>query len=263
MNFFDLASTSPDVFDKIAQAEKEGRYSDHLDPLSYVGCLPVDENFPYIPDWWTSVKYWWRRTWFLKLFTSILNRKIFKTKVFGKENLKGIKGAVYTCNHINKYDGLVMVWSLQLKKIKIMTADFNNREGMLGDLMRAQGILPFKNTPRVAHKFNEAVKYYLKKGTGVLFFPEGSEWFCYEKPRPLMDGAYHYAVTNNVPVVPTFICFKKTGKFDKNGIELRQFNVFFLKPIYPDPSLDKKANIKMMHDENEREWQECYNQFYN
>ncbi|MCR5613051.1 lysophospholipid acyltransferase family protein [Treponema sp.] len=262
MNFFDLAGTTPDVLEKIAVAEKEGRFSDHLDPLSYVGCLPVDENFPYIPGPALAIRYWWRRTWFLKTFNAILNRCIFKTKVFGKENLKGIKGAVYTCNHVNKFDGLVMIWALQPKKIKIMTADFNNREGMLGDLMRADGILPFKNTPRVAHKFNDAVKYYLKKGTGILFFPEASEWWCYERPRPLMDGAYHYAVNNNVPVVPAFITFKLQNKFDANGIQLRQFNIHFLKPIYPDPALDKKANIKRMHDENEREWWECYEQFY-
>lgn len=263
MNFLDLAGTTPDVLDKIKKAESEGRFSDHLDPIDFTGTIPVDENFPYIPGPVLSVKYWWRRLWFMRIFNSILNRHIFHTKVVGKENLKGIKGAIYTCNHVNKFDGLVMIYSLtRRRKLKIMVADFNNREGMLGKLMRAEGILPFKNTPKVAHKFNEAVKYYLKRGTGVLFFPEGSEWWCYEKPRPFMDGAFHYAVSNNVPVVPSFITFTKSGKFDKNGVEIRHFTVHINKPIYPDSNLSKKENVQMLKEANYNSWMETYNSWY-
>lgn len=265
MDFTFLAETTPDVLEKIKVAEREGRFSDHLDPIAYDECAPVDENFPYIPGPLLKLKYLWLKLTFLNPFTENLCRKIFKAEITGQENLKGIKGAVYTCNHINKCDGLVMIWALKHsgnRRLQIMTADFNNRKDALGELMRADGIMPFKNTRGVIKAFGNAVSYYLKKGTGVLFFPEGSEWWCYEKPRPFMDGAFHYAVENNVPVVPAFITFTKTGEYFSNGIEKRKFTVHFLKPVFPDPALSKKENVKMMKQKDFDECMEKYNEWY-
>ncbi len=265
MDYTFLAETTPDVLEKIRIAESEGRFSDHLDPVDYSAAAPMDENFPYVPGRLLSIKYWWLQKTFLNRFTENLCRKTFRCSITGQENLEGIKGAVYTCNHINKFDGLVMIWALKHsgnRPLRIMTADFNNRNDALGELMRADGILPFKNTPACVKAFGEAVAHYLSIGTGVLFFPEGSEWWCYEKPRPFMDGAFHYAVKNNVPVVPAFITFKKRGEFFKSGIEMRDFTVNFLKPVYPDEKLSKKENVQMMKEKNFAECVECYNSWY-
>ena len=262
MNYYKLIETEPEILEKIKEAEKNGEYSIHLDPIDYSHCLPVTENFPYIPSKTLSLVYWWRRFYFLNMFTWSIAKVCFRTKIRGKKNLKKLKNAVVTCNHINKYDGLIMHHAMGRRKLKIMTADFNNRKGFLGKMMRASGILPFTMNRECVKKFNDAVSHYLEKNTSILFFPEGSEWWCYEKPRPLMDGAFHYAVVNNKPILPCFITFTKNGKVFSNGIQQRHFTVHILGPIFPDKKLSKSENIKIMKEKNFAAWCSCYKAWY-
>ena len=262
MNYYKLIETDPEVLEKIRVAEENCDFSAHLDPIDYTHCLPVTVDFPYVPNKSLSLLYWWRNLYCLKGFTWTVAKFCFKLKIEGKENLKKVKNAVVTCNHINKYDGLVMKYAMGRKKLKIMTADFNNHKGFLGGMMRAAGILPFTMKRECIKKFNDAIAHYLSHNTSVLFFPEGSEWWCYEKPRPLMDGAFHYAIANNKPVLPCFITFEKTGKFFDNGIEQRNFTVHFLEPIFPDENLSKSENIKMMKEKNFEAWCDCYKKVY-
>lgn len=262
MNYYKLIGTEPEILEKIKEAEKKGEYSAHLDPIDYNHCLPVTEDFPYIPSKTLNLLYWWRHFYFLNMFTWSIAKICFRTRIVGKKNLKIIKNAVITCNHINKYDGLVIHHAMGRRKLKIMTADFNNHKGFLGKMMRASGILPFSMKSECVKKFNEAISHYLSHNTNVLFFPEGSEWWCYEKPRPLMDGAFHYAVTNQKPILPCFITFTKNGKVFSNGIQHRHFTVHILEPIFPDKKLSKSENIKMMKEKNFAAWCQCYENWY-
>ena len=77
-----------------------------------------------------------------------------------------------------------------------------------------------------------------------------------------MDGAFHYAVKNKVPVIPLFITFTKLGKKDKNGIEQRRFHVHILEPIYADSTLSNAENVKMMKEKNMQLWIQKYEEFY-
>ena len=148
--------------------------------------------------------------------------------------------------------------ALSGRKIKIMTDDFNNYNNFLGTMMRAAGTLPFVANRTMIKKFNEVIEWYLEHNNDIIFFPEGSEWWCYEKPRPFMDGSFHYAAVNNVPIIPAFITFKKSGKYDKNGIEKRYFTVHFMEPIYPDSNLTKSENTKMLKEKN---FKACCNKY--
>lgn len=262
MNYFDLATTSVESLQKMKEAEAKGDFSSHLDPIDYSDSLPVDENFPYIPSLRLRFNYFIKHLYFLNWFTAALNRKVFKTKIVGKENLKNIKGAVVICNHINKYDGLVVKYALRPSKLKIMVADFNNRKGFLGDMMRASGILPFSTNKGALKQFMQAIPWYLSHKTKVLFFPEGSEWWEYEKPRPMMDGAFHYAAASNVPIIPLFITFRDSGKVDKNNIPQKYFTVNISKPIYPNESMTKKENTMMLKQKSVEAWDAIYTQYY-
>lgn len=262
MNYFELAYTTPETLEKIKAAEDRGEYNGHLDPITSEGSLPVTEKFAFRPNPVLRFVYWCRRTFWLNQFTKTLNEKYFHTKVTGLENIKKVKGAVYICNHINKFDALAVNYATKHIPLKIMVADFNNRDGMLGRLMRADGILPFKNDRKIIHKFTESVNWYLTHGTGVLFFPEGSEWWCYKKPRPFMDGAFHFASSNNVPVVPIFITFTDSNVDSGTGVNLPNFTVNILTPIYPDGAKSKAENTKMLKDESFYAWVKKYEEFY-
>lgn len=263
MNYFDLANTTPQVLEKIAQAEKQGDFSEHLDPIDYENCYPVDGSFEYIPTGKTKFRQNRDMLFIVNPFSFIVNRFLLKTKIYGKENLKGIKNAIVTSNHVNKLDALAVRKAVKSKHFKVMVGDFNNQKGRLGDFIRAYGAMPFSQSREAYKNFDKAVSYYLKNNTYILFFPERSEWWCYEKPRPYMDGAYHFAVKNNVPVIPVFITFTKTGKYFSNKIEKRQFHVHILKPIYPDEKLTAKQNVEYMKNENFKLCTQCYESFYN
>ena len=288
MNYFKLAYTTPDVLEKIKLAEKRQDFNTHLDAIDYDNCLPVDESFPYIPEGILRIKQALLRAVIINPFMWMVNRFIFRTRVCvennetdkkltilaGKlQNNKKIlrnqpkerEGFVVTCNHINKLDALVVMWSLRKsgmlrgRRLKVMVADFNNQKGMLGEYMRAFGILPFPSGHRLVRRFNEAVSYYLKKGDCMLIFPEQSEWWGYDRPRPLMSGAFYYAVKNNVPVQPLFITCRDSGRM-RNGVEKKYFDVHIAERI---PVIDGDVNdhdkIRFMKEENRRSWEKIYN----
>ncbi|MCR4742639.1 MAG: 1-acyl-sn-glycerol-3-phosphate acyltransferase, partial [Treponema sp.] len=198
---------------------------------------------------------------FFTISFEFLKGKIPSALIIEPKNLNGFDSAIVICNHINKFDGLVVNYATDFRKLKIMTAEFNNRSGFLGSMMRADGILPFKNSKEMVKKFSDAVKYYLNHKTSVLFFPEGSEWWCYKKPRPFMDGAFHFAAVNNVPVLPIFITFKdKENK--KSELDVPDFIVNILPAIFPDKDKTKSENTRYLKEESYKAWCQKYKDFY-
>lgn len=288
MNYFKLAYTTPDVLEKIKQAEKRQDFNAHLDAIDYDNCLPVDESFPYIPKGFLRIKQAFFRAVIISPFMWIVNTFIFRTRVYveddetdkkltifagklqnNKKTLsnppKDREGFVVTCNHINKLDALVVMWSLKRsgmlrgRRLKVMVADFNNQKGRLGEYMRAFGILPFPSGHRLVRRFNEAVSYYLKKGDCILIFPEQSEWWGYDRPRPLMSGAFYYAVKNNVSVQPLFITCRDSGRM-RNGVEKKYFDVHIAERISAVAGdVNDHEKVRIMLEENESKWQKIYN----
>lgn len=257
-----LSQTTPDVLEKIKIAEKEKRYNDHLDSQEIVKYTKVDGNFHYIWTFKEKIKYGLLNFFIVYPYCFIVNHFWLKTKVIGKENLKGVKGGILTCNHVNKVDTIALSKAFKKSKFRFTVAEFNNMQSRLGSYIRSYGSMPLSNDKDAIRNFNEALTKIVSNGGFVNFFPEQSEWWCYEKPRPLLPGAYHYAVKNNTPIIPCFITFTKTGKFDKNGIEKRHFNVFISKPIYPKEELSNKENKDYLMNENMKSWIKIYEEFY-
>ena len=206
-----LIQTTPEVIKNIEEFEKKGLFSEHVDPINPDMILPVGDNFPYLKKpLRLRIKYFFIYNFIVKIFEP-RELKRMGYKVVGRENLKGIKRAIVTSNHINKLDCTLNRHALKGHKLYITAADFNNMKGLLGDIMRASRMMPLGNTMAGMKNFDNAVNTLLKKNNYVLFYPERSEWWCYKKPRPMMNGAFHFAVKNNVPIIPNFITFKENG----------------------------------------------------
>ncbi len=266
MNYFKLAYTTPDVLDKIKAAEERGDFNSHLDAIDYDLCLPVDESFPYIPAGRLKIRQALIRALIISPFMWIVNRFVFRTRVYIEDNhIHSREGFIVTCNHINKLDALVVLWALKRsgllrgRRLKVMVADFNNQKGRLGGYMRAFGILPFPSGHRLVRRFNEAVSYYLKQGDCILIFPEQSEWWGYDRPRPLKSGAFYYAVKNNVSVQPLFITCRGSGRM-KNGVEKKYFDVHVAERIcVVKEDVNDHEKIRIMKEENRHLWEAVYN----
>ncbi len=250
-----------EVIDRCKNCERQGIFDEHVDPIDYSLAIKVDENYAYIPHGKEKAKRALQKFFVVDLYCGFLNKFKTKTVIKGKENLKNLNSAIVTCNHVFIFDCLVLMKGLK-HKIKYTVAEFNNRKDFLGEMMRAGGILPFSSKPKVMKKFNEAVSYYLKKNNFVVFYPEQAMWYMYEKPRPFKNGAFHYAVKNNVPVIPTFITFRDSDKLDKEGLPVKYFTLHIMPPIYKDNNLSDAENVKIMKEKNYLLCKEKYEEVY-
>lgn len=248
---------------KIDEYERAGRFNDDINPVNWDECYPVDENFRYVEKnplrkVWTKLK----NIFIISPFTRKQNKKVFKTVVLGRENLKGVGASIVTSNHFNMFDCLAIRYALGDRGLRYCVAEYNNRKGFLGNMMRAGGILPLSPKFSVQKKFNSAIEHYLKKGKKIVFYPEQAMWQMYEKPRPFRDGAFYYAVKHNVPILPLFTTFVHTGKLDNDGIEEKNLVVHIMPPIYPQSGLSPKENIEYLKNKNYEMCKCKYEEFY-
>lgn len=244
--------------------EKLGKFNEDINPVDWDDCYPVTSEFPYVEkNIFKKFSNFLKNIFIINPFMRKQNKNVFQTKVVGRENLKGIKAAIVTSNHFNIFDCLAIRYALKDNSIKYCVAEYNNRKGFLGDMMRSAGILPLSSKFNVQKKFCKAVEHYLERGRKIVFYPEQAMWYMYEKPRPFRDGAFYYAAKYNVPVVPVFTTFTETGQYDEEGLMIKTLTTHIMPPIYPDKNLDTKENIELMRNINFDNCKKKYEEFYN
>lgn len=249
------------IKENIRLAELEHRYNDDVQPVDWEMMQKVTENFVYLPK--NPIKVIWSyiaRALAMAIAKPLCFFGIGTAKIHGKENLKGLKGAVITCNHVHIFDTFFIRAAAFGHKLYITVAEFNNMKGPLGALLRGVGCLPFSDCFTAMKNLTKTTEKLLKKNCFVLFYPEKSMWPRYEKPRPYINGAFHTAVMNNVPVVPTFIAFK--AKPDSKPGSRKPGELYVLKPIYPDPALSKKDNVEFLKNATFDAVCECYKEVF-
>lgn len=243
--------------------EQEGNFNDEINPIDWNDCYPVTKDFPYInKNPFRAIKYWLYRTFMITPFTKKLVKK-HNIKVIGEENLAGIKSAIITCNHFYIFDCLAIRHAIKNHKHKYIVAEFNNRKGSLGEYMRADGIMPLSQNYSVQKELNKAITHHLKKGNFIVCYPEQAMWYMYKKPRPFKNGAFHYAVKNNVPIIPMFITLSDQTIKDTDGLPIQNLTVHIMKPIYKDNSKTDQENIKEMKEKNYNMCKDIYEKTYN
>ncbi len=257
-----LSETSREVLEKIKIAEQEGRFNDHLDPINYDNAIPMTDDYNYKYSLRDRIKYALIRFFVINPYSWFSNRHYLMTSVRGRENLKGIKRAIITCNHVNKLDALAVRKALRGHRLYVTVGDFNNQKGKLGDYMRATRTMPLSNRFSVMRNFDIKLSSLLEKKNYVLFFPEGSEWWEYELPRPFRSGAFHYAAKNMVPIIPVFITFLSSNRIGYDGIMQKKFVVNILPPIFPDEKLSLKENKDYLEKANWNAFVNKYENFY-
>lgn len=253
--------TNKEHIEAYKKREQEGNFNVDINPVNWDECYPVTSKFKYIKTRLINkISDWFKQVFIIAPFTRKLVRD-HKIQVIGKENLKGIKSAIVTSNHFFMFDCLAIRHAIKHKH-KYVVAEFNNRKGKLGDYMRADGIMPLSPNFSVQKAFNEAISYHLKHNNYIVFYPEQAMWYMYEKPRPFKVGAFHYAVKNDVPIIPIFITLTNSGRYDEEGLPIKNFIVNIMKPIYANPTLSQQENIKMMMDTNYKLCVSKYEEFY-
>lgn len=260
-----------DVLKKIEEFEKKGIFDQDVedDP----------ETLPLLPN---KIDYLQKKL-ISKILTAITLKKggeFFEAQeasgnliikdIIGTENLLNVtSGAIVTCNHFHPFDNYIILKALRpcLKKGRyfkvIREGNYTNPPKGFEMFMRHGDTLPLSSNRDTMRKFLDSLKVLLQdRHEKVLVYPEQSLWWNYRKPKPLKNGAFNFAVSNNVPVLPLFVTMEDTENIGDDGFPIQAYTVFILPPIYPNSELSKAQNISLMKETNYKLWVKVYEEFY-
>lgn len=193
----------------------------------------------------------------LNIFSNIV--KIFYfNRVKGKENYNKVKdnGFFSVSNHVLYLDNILVRRALNKNNIKILTGEENSIKGIIGRILKISGCIYI---PSNIKSFINMKKYLLKVTSKenknfVHIYAEKEMWPRYEKPRPLLDGAFSFAYDCKKPILPIFF---ELRKIKKTNIILK-VNTHILEPIYPNLRILKQDAIIQMRNETEKAIVEKY-----
>lgn len=255
-------TTQKQIEERILDLEKEGKFGEHVNPIDYDSVKHVGGDYDFLPH--NPFFLLWKciiRT-IASVLGPVLTSFVLGARVKGRKNLRGLKGAVLSCNHVHVLDNMIVRQAVFGHTLYIAVAEFNNMKGLLGWVIRGAGTLPFSGSCRAMIRLQKTFTHLLEKGCFILGYPEQALWNRYEKPRPYHDGMFHISVKNNVPVVPMFITFREPSKFRRIFSTKKTAVLNILKPVYPQKSKSGKENISYVMNETKKECIECYTCFY-
>lgn len=237
--------------------ERRGRFDREMVDYGNRWKMP-DGSYKYRQPWYSRIATGFWRCVLLVLGPPVL-KIVFHAKVVGRQNLKAVgkSGVITVCNHFHYLDTLFVRQAIGHVKSFHTMAPWNNKTGAGGHIIRHGGTWPLSCSPAAVRNFSAELERQLARGKRVNFYPEHSLWWNYAKPRPMKDGAFHYAVKYGVPVLPVFCTFKKS----KRG-GARKLRINILPAVYADSSLPRKEGERKMKEAAEREWRECYERSY-
>lgn len=266
-----MAKDRLEVLERIENLEREGRFDKDVEddpPSKVLRAKDVDYTRRKL---WSKIK---TKVAFkvAGLFVDKLieNKRLIIKDMVGLENFANLdSGAVVTCNHFNAFDSFAIHLAYYASKQKdrqfyrvIREGNYTNFPGLYGFLMKNCNTLPLSSSFTTMKKFMSSTDKILQDGHFVLFYPEQSMWWNYRKPKPLKDGAYKFAVKNNVPVLPCFITMRDSDILGEDGFYVQEYTIHIAPPLYPDKEKSAAENIAYLRDENYRIWKDVYEQTY-
>lgn len=249
--------------EKIKELEKLGQFNTELFEHDLSNCAVDDEKFEYLPNnfGFKTLSAFVRG--FMFCLGPIVNSFGFGLKIKGRKNIKNLKSAISVSNHVLNLDSLIVRQGLLGHKMYVTAAPFNCPKSFAGTILKSGGVLPISCELKGSRKMQNAISECLQKGHFVHFYPEQALWTCYEKPRPVKRGAFHYASLNNVPIVPMFLCFRKASFIRRMlGSKRKMVTLVIEKPIYPKENCLPKENSIYLMEETSKCWQKIYDEFY-
>jgi hypothetical protein len=260
------------ILEKIAQYEREGRFSEDVEDDPPSRTLMPDEIKYGTKGIKKRVKSKLAFAAARHFVNSLIDdKKLIIKDIKGIENFRNLNtGAIITCNHFNAFDSFAIQLAYDAAEQPnrrfyrvIREGNYTSFPGFYGFLMRNCDTLPLSSNLKTMKKFMLAVDELLKEGHYILVYPEQSMWWNYRKPKPLKNGAYSFAFRNKVPVLPCFITMKDSDIMGEDGFYVQEYTIHIGEPIYPNTSLSYREGTKDMLDRNFALWKEIYEREYN
>lgn len=212
--------------------------------------IPLDvERFDYLRD--SPLKKFWSDL-LVTVVTALLevfDRLVFGLRVVGKKNRKalGKQGAVVVCNHVHWLDCTLLLGAMWPRRQHFISLQSNLQLPVIRHIVRVGRCMPVPQEIRLLPHFSQAVDQVLSQGRTLNIYPEG--WLEPYHPglRPFRNGAFSYARSANVPLLPTCITFaprKGIWRWKRRPC----MTLHILPPVYPDPNAPKGSEVIRLRD---------------
>lgn len=124
-------------------------------------------------------------------------------RVVGKENLKNFSSGIVIPNHTHDLDCALVSVPLLPRYLRFTTQLENFDIPVAGKILAGVGCIPVQRGSKGAQEqFNQDVKYQIEQGNSVVIYPEGDIRRYERNLQKFHKGAFHLAVSLQVPVLP-------------------------------------------------------------
>ncbi len=174
---------------------------------------------------------------------TILNKIVYDLKIEGKENIKKLQtGAISVSNHVLFLDCTMVGLAFGLKKVYFTTREGSFKIPFVRKLIKLLRAVPIPSKIENKVYFVKDIDKAIQKGNIIHFYPEKALWPYCEKIRNFKNGAFSFAIKNNVPVIPIVITFRNPKGIRKIFKKKKDVTVKILEPVKSTNTKDNKKH---------------------
>ena len=173
---------------------------------------------------------------FLRVILRPIQMLVWPTKVIGAENVKKVKGALFTCNHYSKMDSMIPYFVLFKKEAHALAKYELFTNPVAGWFLHKMGSIPVRRGEADIEAVKQVLRV-LKDGKQLLIFPEGTRnKEGTQQMAEFKTGTARFAIKAKVPVVP-MIYYQSPKAFRKNWLYVGE--PFSLEEFYGARTIDE------------------------
>lgn len=228
--FDDLDNVNSVNLDDYSNIDENSHIINLWEPLEF----NIDENYKYVENGFLF-------TFFSNLLyfgvaypiLTLLFKLLYNFKIEGKENIKGLSGNfVSVSNHVLFLDCAMVGLALGKRNAYFTTLEGSFKIPFVRKLIKLLKAIPIPNKISNKKHFIDVINCLLHDNCVVHFYPEASLWPYCNKIRHFKNGAFDFAVNNNVPVVPMVFKFVKPSGIRKLFKNKPDIILKILEPVY-------------------------------
>ena len=165
-------------------------------------------------------------------------------KIEGRENLNKVGDEYITvANHINMIDCAMITLSIFPRIPYFLTLQSNLEIPIIKYLVMLFRGIPIPRTLAGKEKMINTIDGLLKRGEVVGIYPEGHLIPYYDGIREFKNGAFNFAVKNQVPILPIVFTYREPEGIIKKFKKRPFITLTILETEYPKPEMSK-ANVE-------------------
>ena len=165
-------------------------------------------------------------------------------KIEGRENLNKVGDEYITvANHINMIDCAMITLSIFPRIPYFLTLQSNLEIPIIKYLVMLFRGIPIPRTLAGKEKMINTIDGLLKRGEVVGIYPEGHLIPYYDGIREFKNGAFNFAVKNQVPILPIVFTYREPEGIIKKFKKRPFITLTILEPEYPKAEMSK-ANVE-------------------